>query len=192
MTWFERLLAHFFPVVGTPALPTRRQLARDTLFQMGFDLSGALDARYLIIHHSESADTGTSQFEAIRRFHMAPKPEGRGWDDIAYNGLVENVGGSIQIRPGRKLNTIGTHTKGYNDKSFAFCAVGNFDLVSPSIEIWEAMVRLTSLFQDAFDIKTEAVVGHRETALCDPDKYCPGSKWDMTIMRRNLSARRLA
>lgn len=57
-----------------------------------------------IVHHSGASRS--QSFDAIRAFHMAPKPRGRGFSDIAYHYVILGDG---SLRIGRPLPVTGAH-----------------------------------------------------------------------------------
>ncbi len=80
------------------------------------------------VHHTAGSNTySTSEvsyiLRSIQTFHM----DGQGWDDIAYNFLVDRFG---RIWEGREDSTrhavIGGHAKGFNTGTVGVAAIGNF------------------------------------------------------------------
>jgi hypothetical protein len=69
---------------------------------------------------------------------MAPKPQGRGWSDIAYSFLV----GGGQIFEGRGVGIAGGHTAGRNSVSHAICLIGDYTWMVPKQEDLEAIAWL--------------------------------------------------
>lgn len=53
--------------------------------------------KYLVIHCTATPEGRGVTFADIRRWHLSPKPKGRGWKQVGYsdmihlNGLVENL-----------------------------------------------------------------------------------------------------
>ena len=47
----------------------------------------------------------------IRRWHVTPKPGGRGWSDIGYHFLIDRDG---TVAKGRDLSRTGAHVAGHN------------------------------------------------------------------------------
>jgi len=72
-----------------------------------------------IVHHSGAARSQT--VEAIRRYHMAPKPRGRGYRDIAYHYIIDGKG---KLYIGRPLPQTGSHAPP-NAKRIGCCVIGD-------------------------------------------------------------------
>lgn len=68
-----------------------------------------------VVHHSDGPVTQTPR--AIQDFHM----DGRGWDDVGYNFLVDRGG---RIYEGRGWLTIGAHATGHNTSGIGACVIG--------------------------------------------------------------------
>lgn len=58
---------------------------------------------------------------AIRKFHMAPKPNGNAWDDIGYHYVITPW---AEIQAGRPVEFVGAHCKGHNNSSIGVCLGG--------------------------------------------------------------------
>ena len=78
------------------------------------------DVKILAVHAS-GGDPRYETVEGIRRYHMAPKPDGRGFNDIGYHWLVDREGERHQGRP---ENVMGAHVRGWNDRSLGICLLG--------------------------------------------------------------------
>jgi hypothetical protein len=76
------------------------------------------EIKEVIIHCS---DTDGGNAAAIRRFHMAPPPQGRGWSDIGYHYVIDQDG---TIESGRKEDVVGAHCEGHNAHSLGICLIG--------------------------------------------------------------------
>ncbi len=75
----------------------------------------------------------------IYRFHV----QGRGWNDIGYNFLVDRFGRIWEGRYGGvDKPVVGAHTQGYNSQAFAMSAIGNFDVANPPAALVSAYSRL--------------------------------------------------
>lgn len=72
-----------------------------------------------VVHHS--GGPRSQSVAAIKRFHTAPKPEGRGYSDIAYHAIID---GSAKLHIGRPIPTTGAHAPP-NSKRIGICVVGN-------------------------------------------------------------------
>lgn len=74
----------------------------------------------VVIHHSASPPW--TRTHEVRRWHVAPKPDGNGWDDIGYHLVVEKGG---ELRPGRPFDKTGAHVFGHNDRTLGFLIMGD-------------------------------------------------------------------
>ena len=137
---------------------------------------------YILIHHSATKDNLTVSWDAIRKYHT----ETMGWADIGYHFGCELLpDGKYHILTGRPMNREGAHCKeeGMNKKALGFCFIGNYDLMPPPAEMLVKaapyLVGLMSMFQ----IIPANVRGHRDYATY---KSCPGSQFDMSVLRDML------
>jgi len=117
----------------------------------------------VIYHHSGKAASQTVR--AIQRYHMAEPPDGRGWNDIGYNFLIDQSG---RIYQGRGWTVLGAHVEHHNTPWLGVCIIGN-DQLSDA-----AATAARWLHEDAerragrrLDAK-----GHRD--LADNVTTCPG------------------
>lgn len=150
--------------------------------------------QFLVIHCTASPDSGTMDWEAVRKVHTDPKPRGNGWSDIGYHFGVEKIGDRYEILRGRSPKVVGAHCKaaGMNRKSLGICMVGGdpYDGFGDKYLLPEEQRDLTiDLCADLcmeYDISPENVVGHREF---DPGKTCPGTGVDMDDFREDVAER---
>lgn len=89
----------------------------------------------LWLHHTAGNENGPDGVLAIQRFHM----DVRRWSDIAYSFLVDRDG---NVYEGRGVGVAGGHTAGDNSWSHAICAMGNYDVTSPSPTMLRAVADL--------------------------------------------------
>ena len=133
---------------------------------------------HIILHHSATADGKTLSWDDIRRYHR----EVNEWRDIGYQLGIELVENETVILMGRMLDEQGAHCLGMNDRSIGICFVGNFDLVEPPKDSWDAGLRLVRSLCRVFNIPHENVRGHRDYAR----KTCPGLLFDLDKFRNAL------
>jgi N-acetylmuramoyl-L-alanine amidase len=135
--------------------------------------------RGIVIHHSETADNGTLlDLEAIRQYHI----KHNGWQDIGYHYVIEKVGGVYRVFAGRSIETDGAHALGFNTSHIGICCVGNFDLDSPSQELYDCLSNLIGFLKNTYGIKDNNIIGHRDTYVLrgvPVEKSCPGKKYEM-------------
>lgn len=79
----------------------------------------------VFIHHSVTNPTGDPKADTrqIQNFHM----DSRNYADIAYTLLVHPDGTVLEGRTVGGQAAQGAHTSGYNSKSVAICAIGNYE-----------------------------------------------------------------
>lgn len=151
----------------------------------------------LIVVHCSAGKLGTAA--TLRKFHMAPPPEGRGWADIGYHFVIRN-GWATQrrfveadvglVEQGRDVQTPGAHAGptdldpvGHNAHSIGVCLVGppfHDDQIEAAVEL---VTKLCT--QYGLDPQTQ-VKGHRE--LLGVKKTCPIIDMDQFRSRVKLHA----
>jgi hypothetical protein len=135
----------------------------------------------IILHCSDTADSGTVSWEAIRKFHV----EQRGWADVGYHYGVELIGDRYAILKGRPADQIGAHCRGQNHDSLGVCFVGKFDApeCAPPAAQWSLGLTLVRQLCAGHGIPFSRVYGHRDF---DPHKTCPGLAFDLARFRADL------
>jgi len=79
----------------------------------------------LIFHHFGAYVPKDMDVSQIRYMHMTPKPNGRGWDDIGYHGLIMSDGLFCNARD---VDLAGAHTWGFNKGSIGIMFVAGSDI----------------------------------------------------------------
>ena len=140
--------------------------------------------RRIILHCSDTEDGPGNSWPAIRGYHIAVNR----WADIGYHYGLERIDGRIILQSGRAPWTEGAHCKaeGRNHDSLGLCVVGRYDEVAPDDELYDRTVQTLAELCFYFQIRHEAVSGHREY---DPGKTCPGLTWDLDRLRADIGAR---
>lgn len=88
--------------------------------------------RMAFVHHSAGTnDYAPGDVPAIIRGIQAYHMDVQGWDDIAYNWLVDRFGRIWEGRGGLDQTVRGGHTGGFNTDSVGVAALGDFTKVSP-------------------------------------------------------------
>jgi hypothetical protein len=124
----------------------------------------------LVLHHSAGEDGDAVDLAAIRAYHTAPPPSGRGWLDVGYHFVAERIGDSYEMLAGRPLSMPGAHTVGHNRTAIGVCLVGNYDLEAPPAELLRVVGRHVRGLVAAFGISRDRVLLHREVF----PTACPG------------------
>lgn len=129
---------------------------------------------------------GDTSAAAIRRFHMAAPPEGRGWADIGYHFVVRKDG---RVEQGRPVMRAGAHTEGAND-TLGVVVTGDGDTEAWTSAQWSAVVLLCERLCGEHGWTAENVHGHREAQVrlnAKPThKTCPGRLVNMDLVRSAL------
>ena len=170
----------------------------------------------IVWHHSASPDGAVRDWPGIVKYHTSYRvdfnivtkdeydrrlaaKQGKSflppWRDVGYHGGIEMVDGHAMYAPGRPLSEIGAHagvknaSNRFNTEYLGLCAIGNYDNIIPSEEIWILATVVTWELMRAFSIPATHVIGHREVydLLGVPrEKSCPGRFWDMEAFRKDL------
>lgn len=155
----------------------------------------ARSVRFAVIHHTASSNDYSagdvpSILRSIQTFHQ----QSRGWNDIAYNFLVDKFGTIWEGRAGGVGKPIiGSHTLGVNTGSMGVSLIGDFTAAQPSPAALEATAQVVgwklalhgvdprgtvavtmgddNKFPAGSTQTLPTVIGHRDVGLTD----CPGS-----------------
>ena len=150
-----------------------------------------MNPKYIVLHHSATADSGTVSWSAIRTYHVRD----RGWTDIGYHWGVELIGDHYELIVGRTMDVYGAHCReaDMNQQSIGVCLVGNFDVAPPPEAQLKAAVRLMRWLLGVFELPVSRVIGHRDAgAMAGFDwrrgqfKSCPGRLFDTEAFRASL------
>jgi len=190
-------------------------IEKDEPFSVPMDKINSRPWKGIVWHHSFSADTPKSNWEAIVKYQTSHRidynivtPEEflrrkkandgtkfqRPWRDVGYNGGVEYLKGKPVYKSGRPLNMIGAHAgirgnNKFNRDYIGLCCLGNFDVDAPPEDKWKFCLEVTRTFMKEFDIPAHKVIGHREVydkMGIPQQKSCPGTAWDMDKFRMEL------
>lgn len=143
---------------------------------------------FIVLHCTASPDSGTHDWEAVRRFHK----DVRGYSDIGYHYGVELVGAQYEVLRGRAPNVPGAHCRAQamNNRSLGVCMVGGDpktgfgpDYPLPD-EQRDVTVQLCADLCIEYGLTAAAVRGHGEL---DPRKTCPGIGVDMNAFRADVT-----
>lgn len=135
-----------------------------------------------VIHCSATRPGQDITAAEIRRWHVLPRPHGRGWRDIGYHCVIDRQGG---VTPGRAISfapqesgqlkvTQGAHVSGWNHGSIAICLVGGLDKRGRSVDVGSDPTKLFTLAQVAALSDCMRFYGH----------MFPGIRW---VGHRDLS-----
>jgi hypothetical protein len=131
------------PKIGAPGIISRADWGADETKRTGTINFAPL--RKLIVHHTDTSNDDPNPAATVRAIY-AFHTEGRGWNDIGYNFLVDAQGRVYEGRfarvytPGEVHNgedtsgrgVIGAHAEGANTGSVGVALLGTFSSVSPT------------------------------------------------------------
>lgn len=124
----------------------------------------------LIVHCTATPEGKNFTTADIKRWHTAPKPNGRGWSDIGYHYVIYLDG---SIHKGRDESVIGAHCSGQNANSIGICYVGGVAKDGKTPKDTRTDAQKHSLLKLLKELKAKypnaTIHGHREFAA----KACP-------------------
>ncbi len=115
------------------------------------------DVRFLLVHHSASQSGHTpEQAPAILRgiydYHTSAE---KGWNDIAYNFLIDSGGGIWEGRSGSIAGAVaGDATGGNQGFSQLVCLIGDFSASNPSSSALGSLIALLAWLADKHGVAT--------------------------------------
>ena len=122
-----------------PAIITRAQWGADEKLRRGTTYNSSVKA--ITIHHTAGTNDYTPEGAAAQvRGIYAYDTMGLGWDDIAYNFLVDKWGRVYEGRAGSITKAVrGAHAMGFNVDTMGISAMGNYDTAAAPAVMVEAM-----------------------------------------------------
>lgn len=129
--------------------------------------------RNAFLHHTVNGNDyspaeAAGVVRGIQRYHV----EGRGWDDIGYNFLVDRFGTVYEGRAGGIEEAVrGAQAGGFNDESTGVAVIGDLSTTSASKATVEA---LTRLFAWKLDLHHADVLGSVEVESAGSSRYPQG------------------
>ena len=176
------------PPVAPPDVKPIRDLPRSVGAPDGWLPPGGVGKRWtcVVIHHSAGDSGGAVAFD---RFHK----DVRGWDELGYHFVIGNGtnthDGQVEVGPRWTKQKHGAHCKtsdnSYNDHGIGICLVGNFEHSRPSPAQMESLEKLVRFLMAEFNIPLHRVLTHRGVT---GKTACPGRKFPLAALKRNLSA----
>jgi len=145
------------PVASAPHIRPRQDWGADLPPTGPLDAEQPGDVRFLLVHHSASANdyqpsAVPAQIRGFYHFHTGPS---KGWHDVAYNFLVDRFGGVWEGRQGSVSKPVkGDATGGSQGYALLCCFIGNHETAPPSPEAQQAMVALLAWLADSYAIDT--------------------------------------
>ena len=88
----------------------------------------------IVVHHTASSNSySEAEVPGVITGHCIFHVNGRGWDDLGYNFMVDRFGNVWEGRTASKTAAIqGAHTAGFNSKTQGVAMMGNFETSAPS------------------------------------------------------------
>lgn len=114
------------------------------------------DVRFLLVHHSASRNghTGADAPGILRSFYDFHTGE-RGWNDIAYNFLIDADGGIWEGRAGSMSGPVaGDATGGNQGFSQLVCIIGDYNAITPTQESLDSLVLVLVWLADRYGVST--------------------------------------
>jgi hypothetical protein len=117
----------------------------------------AEEVRYLIVHHSASQNghSGADAPGILRGFYDYHTSAEKGWNDIAYNFLIDADGGVWEGRAGSLDGPVAADATGGNQGfSQLVCLIGDFNAAQPSPAALSSMVATLAWLADRYSVPT--------------------------------------
>lgn len=168
--------------------------------------------RFAVVHHTAgSNDYSPSDVPAILRGVQSFHQNSRGWNDIAYNFLIDRWGGIWEGRAGGiGRAVVGSHAAGFNTGTVGISLMGDFTNVEPTPDSLEAVAQVagwklalhgvrpdgtttvqgtaSNVFPAGATVTIPTIVGHRDVGVTG----CPGRVWNHLGSIRARAAQRSA
>jgi len=144
---------------------------------------------HIIIHHS-SSDTQSEDYAAIVNNYWDYHVNTKGWDDIAYNWLIDPDG---IIYQGRGSGVLGAHFSCTNSYTTGICLIGNYqetdvsqDALNSLVDLiaWECCDKninpINKSYHKASELELYNISGHSDgntstaASSCASGTVCPG------------------
>lgn len=115
------------------------------------------DVRFLLVHHSASQNGHTSAdapgiLRGFYDYHTSPE---KGWNDIAYNFLIDAGGGVWEGRSGSIAGSVaGDATGGNQGFSQLVCVIGDYNSATPTGASLQSLVSLLAWLADKHSVAT--------------------------------------
>lgn len=115
------------------------------------------NVRFLLVHHSASRNghTGADAPGIIRSFYDYHTSDEKGWNDVAYNFLIDSDGGIWEGRAGSLTGPVaGDATGGNQGFSQLVCVIGDYSTARPTQASLTSLVSLLAWLADRYGIST--------------------------------------
>ncbi|HSM44298.1 MAG TPA: N-acetylmuramoyl-L-alanine amidase, partial [Acidimicrobiia bacterium] len=115
------------------------------------------DVRFLIVHHSASRNghSGADAPAILRSFYDFHTSPEKGWNDIAYNFLIDADGGIWEGRAGSLAGPVaGDATGGNQGYTQLVCIIGDYNSAQPRAASLSSLVALLAWLADRYEVST--------------------------------------
>jgi hypothetical protein len=112
---------------------------------------------FLLVHHSAShnghtTDDAPAILRSFYDFHTGPD---KGWNDIAYNFLIDSGGGVWEGRAGSLEGPVtGDATGGNQGFSQLVCVIGDYNTAEPTPSSLSSLITLLAWLADRYEVDT--------------------------------------
>jgi hypothetical protein len=117
----------------------------------------AEDVKFLIVHHSASRNGHTAAdvpgiLRSWYNYHTGPE---KGWNDIAYNFVIDSEGGIWEARQGSIDGPVaGDATGGNQGFTQLVCIIGDYNTARPTQASLSSLVQLLAWLADRYGLST--------------------------------------
>ena len=157
--------------------------------------------KFIVHHTGEVIDEKREPRELMRAIYYYHTIT-RGWGDIGYNYVIDQLGNIYEGRAGG-IATVGAHTAYYNTGTVGMALMGNFQIEEPTDAQLKVLALLLADHSVRFNVNpvaksnwlgtyAENVAGHREVAQPGHGTACPGENLLAKLPAIRLEAARLA
>lgn len=170
---------------ATPTILPRSQWGADETLRKGAPSYGRIKAA--VVHHTVGTNSYTqAQVPGIIRGIYSFHVNGRGWNDVGYNFLIDRFGRIWEGRAGGiDQPVVGAQAGGFNSQTFGSSTLGDFTSVAPPSAVVSAQTRLAAWKLGLSHVDPTAttlidgkgvmptVIGHRDLSQTS----CPGGTY---------------
>lgn len=117
---------------------------------------GAEDVRFLLVHHTASANNAPDPRAVIRQTYAYQTGPAKLWPDVCYHFMIGPDGSIWEARAGSLAGPVVADATGGN-QGFAqlICLIGNFVSEVPTTAAQESLMRLLIFLADRYQIDTD-------------------------------------
>ena len=115
----------------------------------------------IIIHCSDSDHSYHDNIHTIKQWHLQ-----RGFSDVGYHYFINKVG---KLEIGRRIKTVGAHSRGQNSSSIGICLSGKKTVLFTDMQ-FKTLAKLCFNLIDVFDLSVNEIYAHNNF---NPGKTCP-------------------